>query len=199
LAQTVWPGIRVWPVRWVWRYIGTSLLLGAKDGWQTMGQRAVISVLAVVVTGGLVYLATGKATTALLGIAAWPIMLVGAWLVYSVDRLFGRERLWSWNPQVSPDKTRINVNLNAKGGLLWLMMRNGSEITNVVWDPEGRATRVEDIRSFSGRDLLFFTYPELGAPAGQLAPGVYWISWQWRKPNKSKWHVYAAHRVVVGS
>ena len=185
-------------MRWIWHYIGTAFVLGAKDAWQTLGQRVVISVLAVVVTGGLVYWATGKATSALLGIAAWPIMLIGAALIYSVGRLFGRDRLWNWHPHVTPDRTGMGAQLQAKNaGPLWTVLRHGSEVTSVVWDPAGRATRISDICFLSGRGWVYFAYPEQGGPAGQLAPGTYWISWQWRKPNKSKWHVYAAHRVVV--
>jgi hypothetical protein len=185
-------------VNWIWRYIGTAFLLGAKDAWQTLGQRVLISVLAVVVTGGLVFLATGKATTALLGIAAWPILAVCAGLIYSVGRLLGRDRLWSWHPQVTADKRGMSAQLQAKnGGPLWTVLRQGSEVTSVVWDPAGRATRISDIRFFVGRGWVYFYYPEVGSPAGQLAPGTYWISWQWRKPDKSRWHVYAAHRVVV--
>jgi hypothetical protein len=186
-------------VRWIWHYIGTAFVLGAKDAWQTLGQRVAISVLAVVITGGLVYWATGKATTALFGIAAWPILLVGAGLIYSLARLFGRDRLWSWHPQVTPDRTRIDAQLRVKcGGPLSTVWPNPLQTTAVVWDPAWRATRIDDIRYWRGGGLVFFTYPDPHDPAGQLAPGIFWVSWQWRKPDESKWHVYAAHRVVVG-
>jgi hypothetical protein len=143
-----------------------------------------------------VYLATGKPTTALLGIAAWPILLVGAGLVYSVGRLFGYDRLWSNHSQMAAGGTGINAQLRAKGGPLSMPLRHGSEITSVVYDPAGQATRIDDIRALA-RGWVYFSYPEPGGTPGPLAPGSYWISWQWRKPNKSKWHVYAAHRVVV--
>jgi len=183
-------------VRWMWRHACASVLLGAKDAWQTLGQRAVISVLAVVVTGGLVYLATGKPSTALLGVAAWPILLVGAGLVYSVGRLFGYDRLWNNHSQVATGGTGINAQLRAKGGPLSMPLRHGSEITSVVYDPAGHVTRIEDIHALA-RGWVYFSYPAPGGTPGPLVPGSYWISWQWRKPNKSKWHVYAAHRVVV--
>lgn len=173
-----------------------SVCLGAKDAWQTLGQRAVTSVLSVIVTGGLVYLATGKPTTALLGIAAWPILVAGAGLIYSVGRLFGYDRLWSHHPQVTRDGTGIDAQLRAKGGPRSMPLREG-EITCVVQDPAGHETRVEDVRVLSGRGWVFFSYPEPGGTPGPLAPGTYWISWEWRKQGKSKWHVYAAHRVVV--
>ena len=176
--------------------LAVRMRLGAKDAWQTLGQRAMISVLAVVVTGGLVYLATDKPTTALLGIAAWPILLVGAGLVYSVGRLFGYDRLWINDSQVAPGGTGINAQLRTKGGPLSMPLRYGSEITSVVYDPAGQATRIDDIRALA-RGWVFFSYPEPGGTPGPLVPGSYWISWQWRKPDKSKWHVYAAHRVVV--
>jgi hypothetical protein len=185
-------------VRWIWHYVGTAFVLGTKDAWQTLGQRVVISVLAVVVTGGLVYWATGKATTALLGIAAWPILLVGAGLIYSVGRLLGRDRLWNWDPQVAQDRAGINAQLRVKGGARLSTVWPGHvETSAVVWDPAWRATRTDNIRYWGGGGLVYFFYPDPGGSPGQLAPGSYWISWQWRRPGRSKWHVYAAHRVVV--
>jgi hypothetical protein len=151
-----------------------------------------------VITWGLVYWATGKATTALLGAAAWPILLVGVGLIYSVGRLFRRDRVWNWHPQVTPDRTLINAQLRTKGGgSLSTVWPGHVETTAVVWDPAWRATRIDDIRYWKGGGSVFFTYPDPGGPPGQLAPGTYWISWQWRKPGRAKWHVYAAHRVVV--
>lgn len=188
-------------MRWIWHYVGTAFVLGAKDAWQTLGrQRVVISALAVVIAWGLVYWATGKPTAALLGAAAWPILLVAVGLIYYVGHLLGRDRLWTWHPQVTPDRTMINAQLRTKGGCSLSTVWPGHiEITSVVWDPAGRATRISDVSYINGRGFVYFSYPDLGPPAGQLAPGTYWISWQWRKPDRSKWHVYAAHRVVVGS
>jgi membrane protein DedA with SNARE-associated domain len=96
-------------------------------------------------TGGLVYLATGKPTTALLGVAAWKILLVGAGLIYSIGRLFGYDRLWTWHPQVPPDITRIDAQLRAKGNPFLMPLRHESEITCVVWDPAGQETRVSNV------------------------------------------------------
>jgi hypothetical protein len=183
-------------VNWIRRHVGASVVLGAKDAWQTLGQRSVISVLAVIVTGGLVYLATGKPTTALLGVAAWPILLVGAGLIYSVGRLFGYDRLWSHHVQLAAGGTGIDAQLRVKGGPWSIPLRQGSEITCVVWDPEGRETRIDDIRVLSGRGWVYFSYPEPQGTPAPLMPGTYWVSWQWRKSNKSRWHIYAASRVV---
>jgi hypothetical protein len=175
------------------------LKLGAKDAWQLLGEWLWISVLAVVVTAGLVLLAGGKeATTALCSsIAVWPILLAGADVNYSLARLCGYDRLWRWQRQVTPDKTRINVNLYAKRGSLAGLLRPDSEVTGVIWDPAGVATRTDELHFIGALASTFLTYPALGGPAGPLAPGTYWISWQWRKPGKRRWRVFAARRVVV--
>lgn len=181
---------------WIWRHISLSLRLGWKDAWQTLGQRVVISVLAVVLTGGLVYLATGKPGTALLGAVAYPILLVAACLVYSVGRLCGYNRLWQPESKPAPDNMGISAQLRAKGHPMLTPLPYGAEVRCVVRDPAGRETEEYDIRFFRG--LCYFTYPNLGGQsAGPLVSGNYWLSWQWRNPRKSKWHLYDGHRVVV--
>jgi hypothetical protein len=184
--------------------IGSSLHLGWQDAWQTTGKRMPFPIAILGTTVVLAITLASRQPVALLSFLAYPVALIAVCVFFVGCRLFvsrrqmGWSRLWTRHPQVVPDGTRIDAQIRSKCPPMHTPLPFPCELSCLVRDPAGRETRILDVQLMAGQGWAYFSYPGPGSAQAPLAPGDYWISWQWRKPEKSpRWHAYDVHRVTV--